>query len=364
MGLVLRWSGLDHQQPLPAEFVEAVQQVVAGDARLVAHLQQLDLCGSTAAGVVPWDKVASQLPRWLVHALPTVAEADGLGQHLTAVCHLALRQQALASHFQRSLMHHKREALYHLAYGLSHELNNPLANIASRAGLLASQASHPHHAQLLETIVNHAMRGSEMLGDLMLVARPPQLRRHAVRLDQLLARVCDRASSWTAGWPIIIQRELPSPLVAQLDEPAFSEAMWALIRNAIEAMPEGGQVSVQLSEISPDQPVADAPPEQSAELSSGRQLRIAVADQGVGLSPQALVHCFDPYYSGREAGRGLGLGLTKALRIVELHDGRLSLRNRSGAGCVAEIILPAGSLPAAVSDRTAALQSTPTGPAM
>jgi signal transduction histidine kinase len=66
---------------------------------------------------------------------------------------------------------------------------------------------------------------------------------------------------------------------------------------------------------------------------------IEVADQGSGMSQAALEHCFDPYYSGREAGRGLGLGLSKAQRIVALHRGELTLSNRPGGGAVARIVL-------------------------
>ncbi len=100
-------------------------------------------------------------------------------------CCAGSRQQAL-------------EIAYEMAYGLSHELNNPLANIAGRARLLAEQETDPEKRQQLATIVDQAMRGCEMIADLMLFARPPSWNPGDVDLCALLRELVARASRGSA----------------------------------------------------------------------------------------------------------------------------------------------------------------------
>src|SRR5215831_17738172 len=89
--------------------------------------------------------------------------------------------------FARAVEAAKLQALYNFAYGLSHEINNPLANIATRAQTLLIDEKDPQRRRKLATIVQQAFRAHEMIADLMLFARPPTLRREEVDL----ARLCD-----------------------------------------------------------------------------------------------------------------------------------------------------------------------------
>jgi signal transduction histidine kinase len=72
-------------------------------------------------------------------------------------------------------------------------------------------------------------------------------------------------------------------------------------------------------------------------------VRITVSDNGPGIPPEARPHLFDPFYSGREAGRGLGLGLSKCWRIVTLHGGRVDVDSSTAPGAVFTVALPAGN---------------------
>ena len=103
------------------------------------------------------------------------------------------------------------------------------------------------------------------------------------------------------------------------------EAIRVLLRNAIEAVGTGGTVVVSL--------------DRQTEQDGSRYWVIHVTDSGPGLSVEASRHAFDPFYSGREAGRGLGLGLCRAYRIAKLHQA--TVRVSAGlAGCVATIAIP------------------------
>lgn len=252
-------------------------------------------------------------------------------ERLLEMAAVAARLQSLEAQFASTIEQRQRRTLYNFAYGLSHELNNPLANIVSRAGVLAREEQQASRRLLLEAIVDSAMRGSEMLGDLMLIARPPRLEFQPIDVAKWLDTLIERARRWSQPRDVAIEfacflpEDPPEATERQVsvsaDRTALSEAVWALLRNAIEAMPDGGTVKISL------QP-------------SPFQVLLHIDDQGAGLSEQAVENAFDPYYSGREAGRGLGVGLTKALRIIELHDGTLQLHNRPEGGCAVMISLP------------------------
>ena len=235
---------------------------------------------------------------------------------------MALRLRTLEQRFNDELDARKREAIYHFAYGISHELNNPLANIATRAGVLAQQEQAVDRRQLLETIIDNAMRGSEMLGDLMLIARPPQMRLQSVELSEWFDQFLERARKWAATRNIqIVDSNTTQSTVANFCPVAMNEALWCLVRNAIEASTPGDSVQVAMSD-------------------DGTSLLWTISDDGPGLSATALKHCFDPYFSGREAGRGLGLGLTKAQMIATAHHGCVTITNRPTRGCTSQIHLP------------------------
>ncbi len=272
--------------------------------------------------------------KWLETNQPFISLADALVQHnawrdesapsnrLWHMAHISIRLRTLERHFVDALALQKREAIYHFAYGLSHELNNPLANIATRAGVLAHREQSAENRALLESIIDNAMRGSEMLGDLMLVARPPTLQPRAVDVAQWFQSFAQRCESWAAKRNLHFntQRAIITETAAW-DAVAVTEAAWCLVRNAFEASNTNGNVEIRLDEV-------------------GDEHRLAVLDQGPGLSAHALEHCFDPYFSGREAGRGLGLGLCKAQMIATAHGGTLKLCNRPAGGCEAVMTLP------------------------
>src|SRR5262245_60908693 len=92
---------------------------------------------------------------------------------------------ALVGDFSRAVEASKLQALYNFAYGLSHEINNPLANISARAQTLLVGEKDPERRRKLATIVQQAFKAHEMIADLMLFARPPRIRQQAVDLSKL-----------------------------------------------------------------------------------------------------------------------------------------------------------------------------------
>jgi signal transduction histidine kinase len=291
------------------------------------QLPELEHFGLLESAFVSWIKgkpAETSLSDWLVQDSSWRSD-NPASERLWQAANVAVRLHALEQRFSGELESQKRKAIYHLAYGLSHELNNPLANIATRAGVLAHRETVVESRQLLETIIDNAMRGSEMLGDLMLLARPPKLNFDSTHLTQWFESFIARCTSWASkrNLKILSKCEVQSQM-AKFDQVAVTEAAWCLVRNAFEAAGECDPVQIHFEEVA-------------------GVLQLSVCDSGPGLSAEALRNCFDPFYSGREAGRGLGLGLSKAQLIATLHRGSVTLSNRPAGGCLAVLTWRASS---------------------
>ena len=247
---------------------------------------------------------------------PNPSQADTLQQLARAM----QRLRSLESAFDARLQKSKLGAIKQLTYGLSHEINNPLANISTRAQSLQRDESDPARVATLQRIIDQVYRAHEMIADLMFYANPHDAKPTACNLAEIIRRTVRTFDEEAARQSIRMELSLPDDSVPlSLDETMIGEAIRVLIRNAIEAIGCQGTVVVSL-----------VPGETSTQ--------IHVADSGPGLSPEARQHAFDPYFSGREAGRGLGLGLCRAYRIAKLHQAEITLAG-GPTGCVATITM-------------------------
>lgn len=228
--------------------------------------------------------------------------------------------------FDQRLEQEKLAALKELAYGAGHEVNNPLANIAARAQTLLAEETHPEKRRKLVAIHRQAMRAHEMIADLMLFARPPQLVIAEFDLRAAVASVADELSDLAAEREIQIECEANRvPLLITGDQTQLAVAIGAVIKNAIEAVGANGNVQVSLRSTTSDGEAA---------------VEVVVRDNGPGVSENVRRHIFDPFFSGREAGRGLGFGLSKCWRIVTEHRGRVVVNSDGRQGAEFTISLP------------------------
>jgi len=248
------------------------------------------------------------------------------------------RLEELENRFNEAVERAKLDAMKELAYGAGHEINNPLANIASRAQTLLQGETDPEKRRKLAAINAQAFRAHEMIADLMLFARPPQLRAEQVDLSAVLSRVADelRDDAEAAGVSIVLHT-INEPLKLIADPTQLAVAIRALCINAIEAMPHGG--TIKLSACHTGETRADETRQREAPAEPC-PIEITISDNGPGISADIRPKIFDPFFSGREAGRGLGFGLSKAWRIVTLHGGTIDVRETPGGGATFVITLP------------------------
>ena len=251
------------------------------------------------------------------------------GTVLREAVHLALAHGHLRQQFDRAVAEARLEAMRELAYGAGHEINNPLANIATRAQALLLEETDPERRRRLSTIVDQSFRARDMIGGLMLFARPPKPQREAADIGSIIAAVIESVRGQAAARGGRLEYSPPPvPQTVFVDRVQVEEAIRVVVVNALEAVAAGGRVVLEATRRSPQ---------------AGGWCEVAVADDGRGMSFEAARRAFDPFYSGREAGRGAGFGLPKAWRLVESSGGTLLLDSRPGQGTRVSILLPEAS---------------------
>lgn len=219
----------------------------------------------------------------------------------------------------------KLDALAEFAAGAGHELNNPLAVILGRAQILLARTTEPEAGRALRAIIGQAQRAHRILRDLMYVARPPAPRPRLTQpLEIVRASLRDLKGEAEARGLQLMLDETVVPGPRSLDPDALRHLTDTLVLNALEASPPGGMVRVGLS-LDPD------------------RLVLQVEDDGRGLNPDQAEHLLDPFFCGRQAGRGLGLGLPRVARYLDLAGGQLAWQpNPEGRGTIFTVELPIG----------------------
>jgi signal transduction histidine kinase len=224
----------------------------------------------------------------------------------------------------------KRDAMARLGEitaGAAHEINNPLTIISGRGQLLASRMRDVKDKTAAQQVVAAAQQVAQLVQDLHLFANPPSPQPRRCALGEIVSRAIARAGE-VVGSPSTgidaakidsVMGRAPQELVT--DPNLFGAALVELITNALEACPKG-------------------PIMLRGDVEAGR-LILRVIDAGQGLSAKAMEHAFDAFFSERAAGRGRGLGLTRAQAYARALRGEITLESRPGKGTTATLAIEA-----------------------
>jgi two-component system NtrC family sensor kinase len=205
------------------------------------------------------------------------------------------------------LREQKLTAVAELAAGAGHEINNPLAVISGQAQYLLKGEEDLNRAKALERIIGQTTRIHVLLRDLMLFARPPEPTYKLMSISKLFKQAISSVHDLAVSRGVKLEQvSVPAKANITCDVELLGVAIKCLLQNAIEAAPAGGWVRL------------------SAQVQQGR-LHFQVEDNGPGIPADLQANIFDPFYSGRNAGRGVGLGLSKVWRIAQLHGGDVRL---------------------------------------
>jgi signal transduction histidine kinase len=320
-----QWRPVDEAAQSPSRLPNAPQSVLAPLASCSPYVQQaIDALQQsaeppTAVNAKPMKACRRHAQegrrRWL-------APVRGVGRQLKALVRRLYELRESQTRFKEALEREKLEAMAELAAGAGHEVNNPLATIAGRAQLLLRDETDPERRRELSVINAQARRANEMIADMRLFARPPQPQREPLDLASLVRHVVEELAPQAKQRTIAIEVLAPQGSTdIEADATQMSVALHAILRNAIEAIHDAGRIELAVH---------------------GREaeVELRVSDTGTGIQPEHRRHIFDPFFSSRQAGRGLGMGLSKCWRIVTNHGGQIRVESEPGHGATFTITLP------------------------
>ncbi|HMF58702.1 MAG TPA: ATP-binding protein, partial [Pyrinomonadaceae bacterium] len=222
----------------------------------------------------------------------------------------------------------------------AHEVGTPLNLISGHVQLLRSQVQSDSRAlSRLDTINAQIERIERIVRGMLTRTRPAVTEHQPVDLNTLLLRIFDATAPALDARGVKLETELEEnlPRVAGNSD-RLQQLFINLINNALDAMPEGGHLSV--STVTENGGAAYS--EQDGEnVASSSTILIEFADTGIGMSAEIRSHLFEPFYTTKGTGRGSGLGLVVVRQVVREHGGQIEVQSHEGEGTRFLITLPA-----------------------
>ena len=223
---------------------------------------------------------------------------------------------------QQLLMSEKLASIGLLSAGVAHEINTPLTGISSYVQMLQKKLTDPHYAQILEKIETQTDRVGRIIKNLLNFARnPSDSSFQRVDLKESLQEIISLIDYKLKNMNIELELVLAPvpPLYAQGER--LQQVYINIILNALDAMPQGGKLRIELSQ-------------------AGREAAVRITDTGMGIKAEHLSHIFDPFFTTKGIGKGTGLGLSISYAIIKEHEGRIQVESEPGKGTSFTIVIP------------------------
>jgi signal transduction histidine kinase len=272
---------------------------------------------------------------------------NGLGILVVTVlaAYLAERLRATGGALEKAEVRaHEAEHLAELgriAAWLAHEIRNPLGSISGSVEMLReSTALSEEEKQLCAIVHREAARLNELVSDMLDLSRPRTAEIGDVDVAALAREVVSLAQKSENGGAVKIEIEGASSSFARCDGAQIRQVLWNLVRNAVQATPEGGDVRVRVA-------------------STEAAVELEVEDAGPGLAEEARGRIFDAFYTTRSHGAGIGLAVVK--KIIDEHapyGAAIAVDSRAGGGAVFRVTLPKSAKKAEDIPRAVELNST------
>ena len=272
--------------------------------------------------------------RWVHEQAELERDAQGLPVRLVGIVRDITDQRVLSEQLRQA---QKMEAVGQLAGGVAHDFNNLLTVVQGHSSLLLAMEGLPGSAaESVQQIGEAAERASTLTRQLLTFSRRQLLRLRPLDLNHVVAGMT-RMLSRIVGEHITLRESLASTLPrVRADTGMMEQVIMNLVVNARDAMPKGGELSLQTS-------VADldaAGAAQSPSARAGRYVVLQVSDTGTGIAPEHLPHIFEPFFTTKGVGHGTGLGLATVYGIVQQHQGWITIESQPGDGARFSIFLP------------------------
>lgn len=276
---------------------------------------------------------------------PLVNEAGEIVTYISSQRDIT-RELQLEEQFRQA---QKMEAVGRLTAGIAHDFNNMLTAINGFAELLLMRlpADNPHR-DMVDHILGPGQRAANLVAQLLAFSRKQIIDPQVLDLNAVVAQT-DKMLQRTLGEDIEIRTLLASDLwPIKVDPAQIEQTLVNLAVNARDAMPAGGQLTIETANVVLDKDYVA----QHFETRPGQYVLLAVSDTGMGMSRDVLAHIFEPFFTTKEQGKGTGLGLATVFGIVKQNGGDIQVYSEEGVGTTFKIYLPrAEAAPAAATPK-------------
>ena len=263
--------------------------------------------------------------RTLGYSLSPLREAGGLQRGWILIFRDLTPLRKMEENVRRA---ERFAAIGKMAAGIAHEIRNPLASMSGSIEMLTECVElETTEARLMRIVLREMQRLDDLISDFLQFARPnpPQVEALVLRtvFEELLLvfrylnySPDDEGENRPEYW---VDLQFDDDVTVYADPKQFKQVLWNLLNNAAQSMPKGGPIRLAVDQTE-------------------KEIEVSVIDEGVGIAKEIMDRIFDPFFSTKE--KGTGLGLAQAQRIVDEHDGRLEVESVLGEGSTFRVFLP------------------------
>lgn len=273
---------------------------------------------------------------WFRDQVRFINDETAGGPYLQGIMFDITTQKQLETQFIQA---QKLEAVGVLAGGVAHNFNNLLTALIGHTefALDLLDPGHGVYPDLL-SIKKNALRAANLTQQLLAFTRNQVTQSQVVDLSDIVRQLKPMLAQLVTEEFELVVNLASEPVFAKVDVNQIEQLLINLVANARDAMPDGGQITIQTAEVTFQSIYVT----QHAEIKPGRYAMLAVNDTGEGIAAEVLPRVFDPFFTTKPPGQGTGLGLSTCFGIAKQHGGQITVESRFNRGTSVRIYLPVG----------------------
>lgn len=322
------------------KLVEAMSRAEKGDLEAEADIQSKDELGKLGRN---FNRMLKTIRETHEQNIQLLRQVNQFNEELTkkieaATSELAKRNEELRLlnealfESQRQLSQsEKLAAVGQVTAAMAHQIGTPLNSISGYIQLILQDGNiQPKDRDRLKIIESQLDRLADSVKNLLSFTRQPKPQLRSLDVNEVLEELIHLSEPWFLARKVRLSTHLSPDLPSILGDSTHLQTLFLnLITNALDAMPQGGVLTVKTRQVSPPFSSED-----------GRWLEISITDTGIGITEESKKRIFDPFFTTKKMGEGTGLGLAICEKIVKEHSGKIDLESEVGKGSTFSILIP------------------------
>jgi signal transduction histidine kinase len=322
------------------KLVEAMSRAEKGDLEAEADIQSEDELGKLGRN---FNRMLKTIRETHEQNVQLLRQVNQFNEELTrkieaATSELAKRNEELRLlnealfESQRQLSQsEKLAAVGQVTAAMAHQIGTPLNSISGYIQLILQDGNlQPKDQDRLKIIESQLDRLADSVKNLLSSTRPPKPQLRTLDVNEVLEELIHLSEPWFLARNVRFSITLSPNLPPLLGDPTHLQTLFLnLITNALDAMPQGGVLTIKTRQV---------PPPLSSE--DGKWLEISIIDTGIGITEESKKRIFDPFFTTKKMGEGTGLGLPICEKIIKEHSGRIEVESEVGKGSRFSIFIP------------------------